>query len=47
LIAEAIAACRENDAKRVKDLLLEPPLEMQVIHRITMVGTFLRLRFYD
>jgi hypothetical protein len=43
LIAEAIAAFQENNAKRVNDLFLEP-LEMQVIPGITMVGTF--PRFY-
>ena len=43
LVAEAIAAFQENNAKRVNDLFLEP-LEMQVIPGITMVGTF--PRFY-
>jgi hypothetical protein len=43
LIAEAITAFEENNAKRVNDLFLEP-LEMQVIPGITMAGTF--SRFY-
>jgi hypothetical protein len=43
LIAKAIAAFQENNAKRVNDLFLEP-LEMQVIPGIIMVGTF--PRFY-
>ncbi|KAF9053180.1 hypothetical protein BJ165DRAFT_1523902 [Panaeolus papilionaceus] len=43
LIAEAIAAFQENNAKRVNDRFLEP-LEMQVIPGITMDGTF--PRFY-
>ena len=39
LIAEAIAAFQENNAKRVNDLFLEL-LETQVIPGITMLGTF-------
>jgi hypothetical protein len=43
LIAEAIGAFQENNAKRVNDHFLDP-LEMQVIPGITMAGTF--PRFY-
>ena len=43
LMAEAIGAFQENNAKRVNELFLEP-LEMQMIPGITMVGTF--PRFY-
>jgi hypothetical protein len=43
LIAEAIGAFQENNAKRINVLFLDPR-EMQVILGITMVGTF--PRFY-
>jgi hypothetical protein len=43
LIAEAIGAFQENNAKRIHVLFLDPR-EMQVILGITMVGTF--PRFY-
>ena len=43
LMAEAIGAFQENNAKRVNELFLEP-LEMQLIPGITMVGTFPRLK---
>jgi hypothetical protein len=43
LIAEAIGAFQENNAKRVNELFLKP-LQTQTIQGITMVGTF--PRFY-